>query len=322
VRYESRIVELENEQKKEAAKKKRAVGLFAPPPEGESEQVKRLRLENQAFQSRLMKMERSKTATPEKQNKLLDDQTKALSDCNDKVGALEKTNTELTQQNDTLEETNAELTQQNEARETGNTELTQQNKALEKTNVELIQQNEALETTNTGLTQQNETLLKQEQDAKKAEEKANTRAETLEEQVETLKASLSNAGASDSEAVEKAREAERVTAQRLYDVRQVLATAQESESNLQSRIKRLEVDLENEQARNRRYFDAGQGLKGTQLQLQQQIGELQEQIKELQEEKEVLENELADMREDRDNESKRANDLQDAGNKLKAEFDA
>jgi chromosome segregation ATPase len=221
------------------------------------------------MQTRLMKMARSKTATPEEQNKLQDDQTKALADCNDKVGALEKTNTEL------------------------------------------MQQNKALETTNTGLTQQNETLHKQELKAREAEEKANKRAETLQEQVETLTDSLSNAEAS----VEQQREATAVGNSRLYEKREELAAAQDSVNNLQRRIKQLELDLENEQARNSRYLSAGQDLEGNKQELQQQIVKLQQQ-------KEVLENELANMQEDRDNGSKRANNLQEAGDKLQADYDA
>ncbi|KAH0286616.1 hypothetical protein M436DRAFT_83192 [Aureobasidium namibiae CBS 147.97] len=115
--YQERISDLENQLEEERKQRERSATLAASPLEAESAELIDLREEIQRLESLLASKDSEESAAKE-QKKLSDEaqegQTKALADCNDRVKALENTNTELTQQNKTL------LEKEREARDAEN----------------------------------------------------------------------------------------------------------------------------------------------------------------------------------------------------------
>ena len=98
--HQKRISELENKLEEERKQRERSATLSVPTPQAESAELSRLRQENQRLNSLLASKDSAERAAKE-QRKLSaeaqENQTKALADCNNKVGALENTNAELVQ---------------------------------------------------------------------------------------------------------------------------------------------------------------------------------------------------------------------------------
>jgi hypothetical protein len=177
-----KVSQLEKEQQKEKSKKKTNSGLFAPPPADESEQVRKLREENSRLTGLLFKKD-----TAEKQNKISaeaqKEQETALADCNDKVQALENTNTELAKQNEALQNTNNQLTEQNE---TLQEQEAQAKDAEEKSRSRadgLQVEVESLKTSLSNAGDGNKAAVKAAEDLRVAEERSNERERNLQHQL-------------------------------------------------------------------------------------------------------------------------------------------
>jgi len=131
--HQKRISDLENQLEEERKQRERSATLSAPPSEAESAELIHLKKEIQRLESLLASKNSEETAA-EEQKKLSDEtqegQTKALADCNDRVKALENTNTELKQHNETLLEKEREVRDAGEKARSAADQARTENEAL------------------------------------------------------------------------------------------------------------------------------------------------------------------------------------------------
>lgn len=197
-------------------KLKRSQGIFAPP----TPQVTALRNENEVLRNELaavkeaLSKKEAKEAAAEAQN----NQEQALQDCNNKVEALESTNTGLVQQNEAL------LKREKAARQA-------EKKA--RTEAEALQgQVDSLKISLSHAGAGNEAAARLQQDVANMAQRLRDTEEALNTRANELQQDLSQATAAKDTAVRQQQE-DAATAQRL----------RESEGQLQNQISRLEQDL-------------------------------------------------------------------------------
>jgi chromosome segregation ATPase len=244
-----KVSQLEKEQQKEKSKKKKTdSSLFASPPEDESEQVRKFREENSRLTGLLFK----KDAT-EKQNKLSaeaqKEQETALADCNDKVQALENTNTELAKQNEALQSTNNQLTQQNE---TLQEQEAQAKDAEEKSRSRadgLQVEVESLKTSLSNAGDGNKAAVQAAEDLRVAEERSNDRESNLQRQL---------AQARDTENGLENRLSQGEL--QLQDTQARLERSQTDLENTQTALNTTQAELHKSQAEDKRLRGEGQAI--------------------------------------------------------------
>ena len=295
-----KVSQLEKEQQKEKSKKKKDSGLFAPPPADESEQVRKLREENSRLTGLLFKKDAA-----EKQNKLSAEAQKqqetALADCNDKVQALENTNTELAKQNEALLNTNNQLTQQNE---TLQEQEAQAKEAEEKSRSRadgLQVEVESLKTSLSNAGDGNKAAVKAAEDLRVAEERSNERERNLQHQLaqardtedglnnrlsqgehqlqdtqarlERSQADLENtrAGLNTTQTdLENTQTALNTTQTNLQNTQTALDTTQADLQNTRKALNTTQAQLEKSQAEEKRLLGEGQRVQNERDKLQEE----------------------------------------------------